>query len=269
MEFESGLAYCGIPPVQGSASWNMDPVLWLVLGLTGLAYVVGARRADLRPSRRERVLFASGWLIIAACLVSPLCNLSVALFSARVTQHMLILLVGVPLVAASRPERLLPAAWRAALIEPRAGERLLAAPLFAAVLWLWHVGRPYDLTLESTPVYWLMHASLILAAWSLWRGILFAPPLIGVAMSFFAGLQMTGLGALLVFATAPLFSAHLETALAWGYTPLEDQQLGGLIMWIPAGLLLVGHALAVLGVTLHGLGERAQPYHAPERSTAG
>lgn len=254
-------AYCGNPPVPGATTWNLDPVLLVALAVIAGAYALAALPARL--SRGRQACFQAGWLIVALALVSPLCNLSVALFSARVTQHMIIALVGAPLLVAGRGEVLLSAVAR--LLRGRPGGRLRAGPAglpfhpselalgpaaFALALWVWHLGLPYDATLQSTPLYWLMHASLFASALMLWRAVLLAPPLASLGASFFTGLQMTALGALLTLSPRTWFHAHEATTWAWGQSPLQDQQLGGLIMWVPAGTLLLGHAVAMLGLVL-------------------
>ena len=89
MLFDNSIPYCGSPPVPGGVTWNFDPILWSLLALSALAYSVACRhlRRDA-PARHEQISFALGWTILALALISPLCNLSVALFSARVGQHM-------------------------------------------------------------------------------------------------------------------------------------------------------------------------------------
>ena len=87
------IPYCGTPPLPGSASWNLDPVLILLLLAAGAWGMMRLRGAG--PARQAA--FASGWLVLVLALISPICNLSVALFSARVGQHMLLTLVAVQL----------------------------------------------------------------------------------------------------------------------------------------------------------------------------
>ena len=69
-------------------------------------------------------------------------------------------------------------------------------------------------------------------------------------MLFATGLQMSLLGALLTFAAVPLFAVHEFTTAAWGLTWLQDQELGGLVMWVPAGLLLTGYSALAFGAAL-------------------
>ncbi len=233
--------YCGAPPSPGGVAWNPDPLLLSVL-LLGLLL---ARRAT-RPGGDKRWLLA-GAATLALLLVSPLCNLSVALFSGRVAQHVLLLTVAAPMLAMAAPAR-----------RPvRVRHLALAAGAFAVVLWLWHLPAPYALTFRSDLAYWAMQGSLLAAAAWLWQGLLRgaaqrpdAALLAGVATAA----QMGALGALLTFAPRPLFAPHALTTMPWGLTPLEDQQLGGLLMWVPGGLAF---ALVALPALAHAL--RAAP----------
>jgi putative membrane protein len=240
------VSYCGLPPVPGSTAWNFDPILLVCLAACALAYFVPRRRVDNRVGR-EVFAFTVGLAALSLAFISPLCNLSVALFSARITQHMIIMLVAAPLLVFGKADFLaLPGGKMILNSGPTGRERMLAPAVFAAVLWFWHTPMPYDATLRNAYVYWAMHITLIAASILLWRSLLRglaknpAPPILA---SFFVNLQMIALGALLTFAPRVLFTAHLNTASAWGLTALQDQQLGGLIMWVPGGCILAAHAL--------------------------
>ena len=226
--------YCGQALIPGGAHWNLDPVLIAVL-LLWLASYMAVHSARSGKS----AAFAAGWSLCALTLISPLCSLGVALFSARVSQHMILTLVAAPLVAygywgfSERRQ-----SWRGAI---------LATAGFATVLWFWHAPPSYDATFTSDVAYWAMHVSLFATAMLLWRTLLNRRSL-GTALlaSFATGAQMCALGALLVLAPRSLYWVHALSTGPWGLSPLADQQLGGLIMWIPGGVLLTCHALWVL-----------------------
>jgi putative membrane protein len=221
------IAYCGPGALPNDlwTRWNGDPLLIAILA--ALAFAVGrGRSADSR----------AGWGAIALMLVifvSPLCALSSALFSARVLHHVLLVAAVAPLLALAFPSR-----------------RLGSLPLFvlvaahAIILWLWHTPGLYAWGLASEPAYWLMQTSLLGSAWLLWRAIL-ASAQSGstlVALAVTIG-QMGLLGALVVFAPRPLYPVHLASTAAWGLAPLTDQQLAGLLMWVPAMLPYLGAGL--------------------------
>lgn len=206
--------YCGPAPLPADIwlRWNLDPVLLLVLGLLTLA--AGRNRAG-----------ALAMVVLAIAFASPLCALSAALFSARVVHHVLLVAVVAPLLALGWPAR-----------RPRSP----VVPLLAAtvVLWAWHWPRAYDLALSNVAAYWAMQATLLGSAFVFWRAVVHPDQALGVGLLGVLGgyMQMALLGALLTFAPRALYAIHAVAPLDWGFTPLGDQQLGGLIMWVPAGL---------------------------------
>lgn len=264
------IPYCGAPPLPGGAAWNLDPILIALLLAVAAAYGAGLRRLGRAgPDRWRRAAFLIGWAVLALALVSPLCSLSVALFSARVGQHMLIVLVATPLMAFGQPGRVLASLMRGpGSASPGTPRGLVAGPiLFALVLWGWHSPLAYDATLQGDAAYWLMHLTLIGAALLLWRALLDdGCPGCALAASFLSGLHMSLLGALLTLSPRAWFASHMTTTGPWGLTALEDQQLGGLIMWVPGGLLLMVFALAAFGRSLRDIQD--EPYGAavPRRS---
>jgi putative membrane protein len=245
------LPYCGLPPTPGEllSRFNLDPVLIAALLAVGGWHVLASGRR-----RSDRTFAAAGWLVAAAAFVSPLCALSVSLFSARVVQHMILVLLAAPLIALAWP--LPPAASR--LHRGPAALWVSAAGFFAA-LWFWHMPVPYDATFSSTAVYWLMHSTLFGSSIVLWREILHhrRDQTGNVFMvAALTSMQMGLLGAILTFASHPLFLWHLTTTAAWGLTPLRDQQLGGVVMWVPGIVLFLWAAirsLAKLWTRLEGV----------------
>jgi putative membrane protein len=216
--------YCGSPPIPGSLTWNGDPVLWAALAAFVVLFLL------TRTTPQQKTYFISGWLVLTLSLVSPICRLSVALFSAREVQHVLISVIAAPLFALGlRP-----------LLPRRAPRATAIAIIFALVLWLWHVPVLYELTFTSNIVYWTMHATMIFSSIVLWWSIL-DPTRPGATLvsAFLTMMQMSLLGALLTFGSTGIYRVHNGTTQAWGFSPLEDQQLGGLIMWIPTTLVFL------------------------------
>jgi putative membrane protein len=230
------IPYCGSAPLPGTLleRFNADPLLACVLLLLALAQISWLQQ------RRQRLYAALGWCIAAAALMSPLCALSVALFSARITQHMILVLLAAPLIALGWPARV-DGAGRGALWS--------AAIAFFAALWFWHMPLPYDATFSSSGVYWSMHITLFGSAVLLWRELLqqSAGHTVDVlAAGALTSMQMGLLGAVLALAGRPLFFWHLTTTAAWQLTPLQDQQLGGTIMWVPGIVLFLWAAMRSL-----------------------
>lgn len=205
-------AYCGPAPAPTEllSSWNFDP--WALALLVTLAVWVGRSRPGV-----------AGIIILAFAFLSPLCALSSALFSARVLHHVLIVAVAAPLLAMSRPAR----------------RPVSAAPPFllaTAALWLWHTPVAYDAALGHMALYWVMQACLFGTAWLFWRAVFSQPGAAGAMWVFYAYLAMGTLGAILTLTPDAVYASHAIAPLMWGLSPLSDQQLGGLIMWMPAAL---------------------------------
>lgn len=225
---DSMIAYCGPAAVPDDfwTRWNADPLL--IATLAALAFAVGlGRSSDARASWGAIVLM----LVV---FVSPLCGLSSALFSARALHHVLLIAAVAPLMARAFPLRRVPSLPIAALVG-----------VHAVILWVWHAPGPYAWGLASVPAYWLMQLSLLGSAWALWRGILAPTNQPGAALLALAATigQMGLLGALIVFAPQPLYLVHFASTVAWGLRPLADQQLAGLLMWVPAILPYLGVGL--------------------------
>lgn len=236
------LPYCGSAPVPGEllGRFNLDPVL-----IAALLVLLGVQLRVVQ-GRGAAIATAAGWLAAAAALISPLCALSVALFSARLAQHMVLILVAAPLIARALPA---PAGRPVALWAAVAG--------FTATLWFWHMPAPYAASFISDTVYWLMHLTLSGSAVLLWRELLQARTeraAMLVAAGGIASVQMGLLGAVLSFAAHPLYAWHLTRTQAWGFTPLQDQQLGGALMWVPGIALFLWAALR----SVHGAWAQAE-----------
>ncbi|WP_241557883.1 cytochrome c oxidase assembly protein [Falsirhodobacter deserti] len=206
----------------------MDPV---VIGGLILALALTGRTAG------SRTAWLAGLAVLAITFISPICALASSLFSVRVLHHVLIVAVAAPLLVLG--------------LRMRSQDGTLAFLTHLGVIWLWHMPAPYQAALDSVPIYWVMELSLLLSAIWLWSAIL-APGNVGRAITLSLGtlVQMGLLGALLTFANHPLFAAHLATTAPFGLSPLEDQQLAGLLMWVPAAIPYVGLALHRLCVDL-------------------
>jgi cytochrome c oxidase assembly factor CtaG len=213
--------------------------------------------------------------VLFVALVSPVDAISQSLFAVHMTQHMLLVAVAAPLLVLGRPGMALiwalPAGWRRPVAHLGARRsplgltwRLLTlAPvawaLQAAALWVWHVPGLYERAVASEPVHALEHATLLLTAVAFWwsalprRGGARISRPAAIASVVAMALQGSVLGALLTLSNSPWFDAHLATTAAWGLTPLEDQQIAGLVMWIPAGLVYVAVAAVLFVLWMRSL----------------
>lgn len=223
--------YCGVAPEPAAlwSQWNVDPLLLAAIGAGIAAWLLTLGRS---ASAGERVAFAAAMAAVIVAFVSPLCALSSALFSARVSHHLLTVAVAAPLLAVALRRT------------PTAGAAWTWLLAHAASLWLWHAPGPYAFALSSDPAYWLMQSTLLVPAVMFWRGVFAAQAPVAAGLLILGMMQMGLLGALITFAGQPLYAPHLATTAPWGLTPLEDQQIAGLIMWAPASMVYLFAALA-------------------------
>jgi putative membrane protein len=232
----------------------------------------------------EALAFATGWLALFVALVSPLDALGGVLFSAHMAQHEVLMLVAAPLVVLGRPLVVflwaLPARRREAVgrwTQRRwvsAGWRAVTGPLVVwaihgVAIWLWHAPRLYEATLESDFVHALQHVSFFGSAALFWWALIHGRYGrfgygAAVAYVFLTGLHSGVLGALITFAPSLWYPIYAARTSRWGLSPLEDQQLAGLLMWIPAGVVFLLLGLALFAAWL-GEAERRVAFTESER----
>lgn len=215
--------YCGPAPAPETLmlAWRVDPVALLLCA--GLVTAWAFR------GRSGHRLAAGGAVTLTALLfLSPLCALTVALFSARAVHHLLLIAAVAPLLALAFPA----GARRSAV-----GVGWVAA-IHAAVFWLWHAPPVYGTAIAHPVAYWAMQASLLGTGFWLWRRVFDTREgMAGVLFALFGTtVQMGMLGAILTFAPAPLYAPHALTTMPFGLSPVQDQQLAGIVMWVPAAL---------------------------------
>jgi putative membrane protein len=218
--------YCGWPPTPAAiaASWNNDAVLLVALSAAVLF--------GLRVNKPDRLAWWGGIAGLAIVFVSPLCALASALFAARGLHHLLVAAVVAPLLAVALPRLRSPA------IAP-------ALALSSLALWLWHWPALYEAAYHNHLVYWALQILLLTSFVWFWRAVLSpSAPALGAVLAIGAGAgQMGLLGALLTLAPRPLYEVHGSAALLWGLDPLQDQQLAGLLMWVPAFFVYGAYAI--------------------------
>jgi putative membrane protein len=250
--------------------WTWPLFIIIPLLLTAVLYALGAIRMLRRTSHRKPFVwpilsFALGWISLVIALDSPLHELGEQLFWVHMTQHEILMLISAPLLVLGRPMIAflwaLPPAWRdkAASLgrSPtfKKGWALVSAPLSAwlvsaLALWIWHIPSLFDQTLRSNWIHAAQHTTFLVTALAFWWPVVNRTPTLGygggVVYVFTTILHTSVLGALLTFAPRAWYSSYAMTAPAWHFSALEDQQIGGLIMWIPAGTLLLIAALVLL-----------------------
>jgi putative membrane protein len=267
------LAHTGQPvaPDDLWRAWTLEPAVVFLLLVSAAVYARGVARLWAASEAGSGVqiwrvaCFAMGWAALVIALLSPLHAMGSALFSAHMTQHEVLISLAAPLLILGRP--VVPFLWalpkesRRSLGElartPRVGKgwNVLATPsvafgLHAIALWVWHLPGLYQATLASDLLHSLQHTSFIFTALLFWWTILDASRgELGrgraILYLFLTALQTGALGALLTFAPSLWYPAYAATTGTWGLSPLDDQQLGGLIMWIPGSIAYLIAALAL------------------------
>lgn len=224
--------YCGVGPSPEDwlTRWNLDPVL-----LAGLLAVSGWWLASGGRDPTRNRSFIAAVVLSLFLFVSPFCALTSALFSARVAHHVALTALLAPLIAFLLPlDRL-----------ARFGPLAAWTAVQALVFWAWHSPALYAAALSSHAIYWLMQVSLLGSALLFWIAVRRASPTAAVSALLATMVQMGLLGALITFAGSPLYAPHLATTEPWGLGALQDQQLAGLIMWVPAAGLYLAAALSL------------------------
>jgi putative copper resistance protein D len=249
--------------------WTLDPLPLLGILAAAVAYLALTRRVAAahrsNPPKAWRTgLFLGGLAALAVALLSPVEAYEGSLFSVHMAQHMLLELVAAPLLLAGAPITLL---LRAARPAPRRlilrvlhslplrvlSFPLLAWLLFAAVNWGWHFSTLYNDALENPALHYLQHASFLAAALLFWWPIMGADPApwrlphpVRLFYLFLAMPQNSFLGVALMNAGAVLYPHYLTNLRSWGPAPLDDQVLGGIVMWVVGDVaFLAGMALVV------------------------
>jgi putative membrane protein len=251
-------------------SWSFDPLVIVPLLLALCLYGSGLRRLWTRAGSGRGVAFsqalsfAAGAAVLLVALISPLDPLGETLLSAHMVQHALLIAVAPLLLLFGKPGLVfawaLPAGWRRTFLGSTGWRSLagigdaLSRPLPAAVLhalalWLWHVPAAFNAAVASYTVHALEHSAFLGTALLFWRAILDgrstrrAGPALGAS---FATLMHGGLlGALITLAPYPLYAWYHGRTELWGFSALEDQQLAGLLMWVPMGIVYLAACLVL------------------------
>jgi putative membrane protein len=225
--------------------WDLHPsvVVGLLL-LAGLYWWLGG----LEAPRRRIAAYAGSLVVLLVTLNGPLHDLSDEyLFSAHMVQHLVLTLVFPPLFLYG-----LPATVVRRVIRPpwvlRAGRLLVrpmsAALIFTVVMVLWHLPRFYEAAMRHHGLHIVQHLLFLAAAVIMWWPVLSPAPELPRASYpgqllylFLLGIPMSVIGAFITLANAPLYPFYASAPRLWSITPLADQQIGGLIMWVPGGLI--------------------------------
>ncbi len=265
----------GVEATAGSgAGWPIAVAVPLLVA-SGL-YCRGLYRAWRRAGpgrgvrRSEALAFGAGLAVLVGMVALPLHALGRLHFAPHMLEHGLLTMVAAPLLAAGRPGVPyllgLPWSWRASLGRLLANERLrrfwrrlvhpgAAWALHGSALWLWHAPALFEAALESEAVHYLQHLTLLLTALLFWTSLLprradAKTRIVAVFSLFTTSIHATLLGALLTLSPTVWYASYAAAEGSGNLSALEDQQLAGLIMWVPFGVVYLVAALALLGALL-------------------
>jgi putative membrane protein len=256
-----------------------DFVAVTILAIAAGLYGAGSRRLAARGARVrwvEPVAFWAGWFAAVSVLVPPIDSQATRLFSVHMFQHEMLMLVAAPMLVAGRP--IVPMLWalpEASRVRVTHGRgaaavtavwRTLSVPLVAWALhgvtvWLWHLPLPYEAAVHSESIHAVQHITFMGTAALFWWGLVYGRygrAGYGASVLFvFSTLVHTGiLGAVFTLSRSPFYRVYVQRAAA-GVDPVADQQLAGLIMWIPAGVVLTCVGLALFTAWLGASANRA------------
>jgi putative membrane protein len=215
----------------------------------------------------EVARFAAGWTSLAAALLSPIDGLAERSFAVHMVQHEMLMVVAAPLLALSRPLEAwawaLPPSVQRALANTFSASRIrqawrrLTAPasawsLHALALWVWHVPTLFTAALDNEAVHVLQHTCFLASAlvfwWAAFGRSFRTPDATSIALLFTTMLHTSALGLLLTFSPTPWYANRASGF--FGLTLLEDQQLGGLVMWVPGGFAYLVAGLMIVATWL-------------------
>jgi putative membrane protein len=266
-------------------AWSFEPAVVALLAATVILHVRGVRKIAKLSTRngerirRESLFFIGGCVVLALALLSPIHELGGTLFSAHMVQHELLMAIAAPLLVLGRP--LVPILWAlpksarrkvGALMKRSALQKVWASIsnpfsawlLHATAIWIWHAPALYDASVRNEGVHTAQHLSFLLTALLFWWSVL-SPHArergagLSIISLFTTGIHTTLLGALIATAEQPMFHAYnIAGTSLWGMTPLSDQQLGGVVMWIPAGIVYLFAALYLFPGWIHASGRRVR-----------
>lgn len=263
-------------------SWDLRPELILLLALAGIIYFVGWWRLRARSRARQRqnrwrasapwrpVAYLTGLLILAIALMSPIDVLGGQLLTMHMVQHILLVMIIPPLLLLANP---LPFFLWGLPQNVRLGVGRLLAPsarfryflrrttgpgivwlLFVIFYWGWHDPNAYNLALESAFVHDLEHITFFMVSMLFWWHVVGAGPKIHRPLSPLGRFAyvLTAIppnmlaGLAIVFASGPIYTYYEAMPRLWGLSVMEDQRIGGVIMWIPGSMMYIIAALILV-----------------------
>jgi cytochrome c oxidase assembly factor CtaG len=266
-------------------AWTFDPWIVLPLAIISALYFAGAVRLWSRTGHPVTKLchiiaYGAGCISLAIALISPLHWLGERVFTFHMIEHEIVMALAAPLIVLANPIGTLmwgmPANARrliAAFVQHphvRASWALVsegrnATILHGVAIWGWHAPGLFDAAVTSIVVHRIQHLSFFVTAILFWWSVLRRSDYgVGAFHLFVTMLHTSALGALMALAPRVLYADQTLHSAEWGLTRLEDQQLAGVVMWVPAGTVYAGAALAVTALWISRASKHAVAINALE-----
>jgi putative membrane protein len=266
----AALAHADVAHGREGLRWTFDP--WIIgpLSAAAMLYAVGFLLLWPRAGRgrrstgRHALAYAAGWLSLAGALVSPLHWLGEQVLTFHMIEHEIVMAIAAPLLVLARPTGALlwgmPRKFRFGLV--RIARRPLsrtcwdwlttgrnATMLHGIAIWAWHAPVLFDAAVANVAVHRMQHLSFFATAVLFWWSVLRRSDSGLAAWHLFVTMLHTSiLGALMTLAPRLVYGAQTAHAVQWGLSPLQDQQLAGIVMWVPAGAIYAAAALALTAI---------------------
>jgi cytochrome c oxidase assembly factor CtaG len=275
-------------------SWADEPLMTIVVFALTAMYAIGWSRLHAVAPKSVPVwrlgCYLGGVLAFAAALLSPIAAYSEELFAMHMVQHLLLLIAAPPLILLGAPFLpmlwSLPRSWRRPIgrlgrpgqplytIGQAITHPLVAVSAYVGSVAIWHIPAFYDAAQGRTFTHDLEHVMFYGTALLYWWPIIHPTGgrrrlSLGMALPYLVPpfLEGMAIGITLTFSSRPLYStyASLDTDPIWGLDTLNDQQLGGLIMWVPGGLFFL---IPLLGILMRLLIQQEREQERRERATS-
>ena len=230
--------------------WSIHPSTVIGIAALGALYIWGSVRLRQQPTSSQKIFFAAGLLVMFASLNGPIHDLSDDyLFSAHMVQHLLLTLAVPPLLLAGTPGWLLRPVLSRKYVAPIV-RRLTRAPMafviFNLTIAVWHLPPFYNAAMAHHSLHIVEHLTFMAAAVLMWWPLLSQLPEFPrlaypgqMLYSFLMSIPMSIVAVYIAMADHVLYPAYSAAPRILPLTPLEDQLLGALIMWIPGGLIFM------------------------------
>jgi putative membrane protein len=267
-----------------SWEWRLDVIVVLVAFAT--LYTVGWVRLRRKKTQLAKVWrlvsYYSGLMIVAIALMSGFDTFQTQLFFVHMAQHLLLVMYAPPLIYFGNPMPFI--VWALPGLERQQIGRLLTqkslfrrvfvavtAPwigwlLYTCTLWLWHDPNLYNAAIENDFIHDIEHLSFFLTAMLFWWHITDSAPnfhgnrtyiqrMSTIIAGYFANLA---LGVAITMSSNLIYTHYAKVPRVWGIEPKQDQTIGGILMWIPGGMMYLMILLVLVALQMNYSEQRAR-----------